>query len=114
MTIIEAHLDDDQFSIKILASEIGMSHSNLYKKIKIISGQSVNGFIRFIRLKKAAEIFINTQHNVNETAVMVGFFDIKYFRTQFFKLFGLNPSDYIKKFRKPFQHNQNLEDKVRN
>jgi signal transduction histidine kinase/ligand-binding sensor domain-containing protein/DNA-binding response OmpR family regulator len=113
MKIIEAHLDDDQFSIKVLASEIGMSHSNLYKKIKAISGQSVNGFIRFIRLKKAAEIFIDTQYNVNETAAMVGFFDVKYFRTQFFKLFGLNPSDYIKKFRKPFQNTQNLEDKVR-
>lgn len=114
MKIIEEHLDDDAFSIKTLAAEIGMSHSNLYKKIKTMSGLSVNGFIRFIRLKKAAEIFINTQYNVNETAAMVGFFDIKYFRAQFFKLFGLNPSDYIKKFRKPFQNTQTLDDMVRN
>jgi AraC-like DNA-binding protein len=97
----------------VLASEIGMSHSNLYKKIKAVSGQSVNSFIRFIRLKKAAEILISTENNVNETANMVGFSNTKYFRIQFFKLFGLNPSDYIKKYRKSFHNNQTLEDKVR-
>lgn len=82
-----------------------MSHSNLYKKVKSISGQSVNGFIRFIRLRKAAELFINTSCNVNEAAFQVGMSDIKYFREQFNKLFGMNPSEYIKKYRKPFQKN---------
>jgi signal transduction histidine kinase/ligand-binding sensor domain-containing protein/CheY-like chemotaxis protein/AraC-like DNA-binding protein len=113
MKIIEDHLQDDDFSIKVLATEIGMSHSNLYKKIKAVSGQSVNSFIRFIRLKKAAELFINTEMNVNETANTVGFYHIKYFRSQFSKLFGMNPSDYIKKFRKPFHNNQTLDEKVR-
>lgn len=113
MRIIEDHLQDDDFSIKVLASEIGMSHSNLYKKIKAVSGQSVNSFIRFIRLKKAAELFINTEMNVNETANTVGFYHVKYFRSQFSKLFGMNPSDYIKKFRKPFHNNQTLDEKFR-
>lgn len=113
MKIIEEHLDHDDFSIKMLAGEIGMSHSNLYKKIKAVSGQSVNGFIRFIRLKKAAEILINTENNVNETAIMVGFNDIKYFRAHFVKLFGITPSEYIRKFRKSFQQKQTLDDKVR-
>ncbi len=102
IAIVEAHLDDDQFSIKTLAREIGMSHSNLYKRVKSISGQSVNGFIRFIRLRKAAELFINTSQNVNETAFQVGINDTKYFRDQFHKLFGMNPSAYIKKYRKAF------------
>src|SRR6185312_5551496 len=88
MRVIENHLTDDQFSIKVLATEIGMSHSNLYRKIKAVSGQSVTSFVRFIRLRKAAEIFINTENNVNETAFMVGFNDVKYFRSQFFKLYG--------------------------
>ncbi len=101
--IIESHLMDENFSVKTLISEIGMSHTSLYKKVKSVSGQSINSFIRFIRLRKAAEIFISTEHNVNETANMVGFYDVKYFRAQFFKLFGLNPSEYIKKYRKPFR-----------
>lgn len=105
IAVVEEHLDNESFSIKILAAELNMSHSNLYKKVKSISGQSVNGFIRFIRLRKAAELFINTPCNVNEAAFQVGMADIKYFREQFNKLFGMNPSEYIKKYRKPFQKN---------
>ncbi|RXK86860.1 two-component regulator propeller domain-containing protein [Filimonas effusa] len=100
ITIVEHHLDDDQFSIQVLAREIGMSHSYLYKKIKLISGQSANAFIRFLRLRKAAELLIISRATVNEVAYKVGFSDIKYFRVQFNKLFGMNPSDYIKKYRK--------------
>ncbi|MCW3091846.1 MAG: two-component hybrid sensor and regulator [Ferruginibacter sp.] len=106
--IVESHLDDANFSIKTLASEIGMSHSSLYKKVKSISGQSVASFIRFIRLRKAAEILIHTENNINQTADMVGFNDIKYFRKQFHKLFELNPSDYIKKFRKPVHNTHHI------
>lgn len=100
ISVVESHLEDDNFSIKTLLSEMGMSHSNLFRKVKSVSGQSVNVFIRFIRLRKAAELFINTNYNVNETAFMVGINDVKYFREQFNKLFGMNPSDYIKKYRK--------------
>lgn len=105
-------MEDKQFSIQNLASGLGMSHSTLYKKVKSISGQSVNGFIRFIRLRKAAEILITTECNVNEAAYQVGFNDIKYFRSQFNKLFGLNPSQYIKKFRQPFNNNLTLSEKA--
>jgi len=67
-----------------------------------VSGQSVNGFVRWIRLRKAAELFITTNHNVNEVAVQVGFGDGRYFREQFNKLYGINPSEYIRKYRKVF------------
>lgn len=102
IAVVEKYLDDEEFSIKRLSQELGMSHSSLYKKVKSISGLSMNAFIRFIRLRKAAELFINTDYNVNETAVQVGMNDIKYFREQFHKLFGMNPSEYIKKYRKVF------------
>jgi signal transduction histidine kinase/ligand-binding sensor domain-containing protein/DNA-binding response OmpR family regulator len=111
--IVEDHLDDEQFSIKVLANEIGMSHSNLYRKVKSVSGQTITGFVRFIRLKKAAEILIHTDKNVNETASLVGFSDTKYFRVQFSRLFGLNPSEYIKKFRKPFSNTHTVDGQLR-
>lgn len=113
MRIIEDHIDNDQFNIKILATEIGMSHSKLYRKIKTVSGQTISGFIRYVRLKKAAELLINTEYNVAETANTVGFYDVKYFRKQFSNLFGITPSGYIKKYRKNFHNNQNLEEKFR-
>ncbi|MES2773115.1 MAG: two-component regulator propeller domain-containing protein [Bacteroidota bacterium] len=105
IAIVEAHLDDENFSIKALAAEVGMSHSKLYRKVKSISGLSVNAFIRFIRLRKAAALFVTTNMNVNETAFEVGITNVKYFREQFNKLFGVNPSEYIRKYRKAFGTN---------
>lgn len=108
IAIVEQHLSDRDFSIKILAAEIGMSHSNVYRKIKSISGQSANSFIRFIRLRKAAELFLTTDSTVAEAAYKVGLNDLKHFREQFSKLFGLNPSDYIKKYRSSFHNDQTV------
>mgnify|MGYP001059885808 CR=1 FL=1 len=106
--IIEENLMEDSFNVKTLASDLGMSHSNLYKKIKATSGQSINGFIRFIRLRKAAELLINTNLNINEAAFRVGINDSKYFREQFQKLFKLTPSEFIKKHRKSFHKYYNI------
>lgn len=103
--IVENHLTDPTFTIKVLAAEIGMSHSTLYSRIKSISGQSMNSFIRFIRLRKAAQLLITTDTTILETAYQVGINDSKYFREQFQKLFGMKPSEYVKKYRKPFHKN---------
>jgi YesN/AraC family two-component response regulator len=111
IAIVERHLTDDNFTIKVLVKEIGMSHSNLYKKIKLLSDQSITNFIRYIRLRKAAELMLKGECNVNQAAFEVGISDIKYFRTQFNKLFGMNPSEYIKKYRHSFnsQYHVNRE-----
>lgn len=100
ISVVETHLKDKNFTVQTLLNEMGMSHSNLLRKVKSVSGQPVNVFIRSIRLRKAAELFINTDYSIKETAYMVGVNDIKYFREQFNKLFGMNPSDYIKRYRK--------------
>jgi len=59
-------------------------------------------------LRKAAEIFLKTDSTVYETAYKIGLNDLQYFREQFSKLFGLNPSDYIKKYRNAFHKDQNM------
>lgn len=111
IAVIEGHLLDPDFDVNRISSEMGMSYSSLLKKIKGITGQSVNGFIRFVRLRKAAELMIHTNCNVNEAAMQVGINDIKYFRAQFHKLFGANPSDFIKKHRKAFQKSYYLNNR---
>lgn len=108
INIVERHIEDPNFNIKMLADEIGMSRANLFNKIKSISGHSSSSFIRFIRLRKAAEIFISTDKTILETMYTVGMSDIKYFREQFKKVFEMNPSDYIKKYRKNFSNNKSI------
>lgn len=108
ITIVEAHLEDETFSLKTFTDEIGMSRSKLFRKIKSISGLSSTEFIRYIRLRKAAELMIQTDLQIKEIAFRIGFQDIKYFREQFNKLFEMNPSDFIKKYRKTFIKSHNL------
>jgi signal transduction histidine kinase/ligand-binding sensor domain-containing protein/CheY-like chemotaxis protein/AraC-like DNA-binding protein len=100
ISIVENHLDDPDFSIPTFCKAIGMSHPSLYKKVKAVSGLTVNVFIRYIRLRKAAELIINTDKTITEITYSTGFNDIRYFREQFYELFQMNPSDYLKKYRK--------------
>ena len=104
IAVVEKHLTDEVFNVEILQKEMGMSHSTLYRRVKSVSGLSINAFVRWIRLRKAAEILINTTCNTNEAALMTGFNGVKYFRQQFQKMFGMRPSEYIKKYRKTFNN----------
>ncbi|WP_407425440.1 two-component regulator propeller domain-containing protein [Arcticibacter sp.] len=108
ISVIETHLQDPSFSARRFADELGMSHSNLYKRVKSVSGKSVSEFIRYVRLRKAAELMINSDCNVSQASFEAGFNDIKYFREQFTKLFGMKPSEYIKKYRKSFHESYKL------
>ncbi len=108
IAFIEQNIDQQDFNVKKLAEQLGMSHSTLYKKIKQISGKSVNEFVRFVRLRRAGEMLITSDTNVSEAAYLCGFNDIKYFREQFAKLYGLKPTDYIKKYRKTFARSSRI------
>ncbi len=99
--IIEQHLDEEDFAIPELATAMGVSHSSLYKKIKALTGQSLNAFIRQVRLRNAAILCINTELNVNEIAARVGILDRTHFREQFQKVYGITAAEYIRKYRKP-------------
>jgi len=99
--LIEKHLDEEEFAIKDLAMGMGISHSSLYKKIKTLTGQSLNAFIRQVRLRNAAILCINSEFNVNEIATRVGFMDRTHFREQFQKVYGMTAAEYIRKYRRP-------------
>jgi len=90
-----------------------MSFSSLFKKIKLITGLSVNNFVRFVRIRKAAELLINTNCNVNEAALNVGINDIKYFREHFVKVFGVKPSEFMKKHRTAFHKHYRMDDTLK-
>ncbi|MCC8407790.1 response regulator [Mucilaginibacter sp. UR6-1] len=101
--IVENSMIDPDFGTKSLCGKMGMSHSNLFRKVKSMSGYSISHFIRYIRLRKAAELLINTESNVNEVATICGFNSMRYFRTQFALLFGSTPSDFKRRNRPVFK-----------
>ncbi len=92
--LIESSIQDAEFNIEGLADELCMSQSTLYRKIKSLTGFSIAGFVRSIRLKKAAEILIAEDIKLSAVAYSVGFNDYKYFKKTFTEQFGLSPRDY--------------------
>ena len=106
--IVEANIYKRDFTIKNFALEMGMSHRTLYTKIKIISGQTLNAFIRSLRIRRAAMLMLTEEMNIAQASAEVGFEDPKYFRQQFVKLFGMTPSEYIKKYKNSFNADLNI------
>jgi DNA-binding response OmpR family regulator len=107
IAVIEANIDNEEFTMKKFSQAMGMSHSALNQKVKAISGQRLNAFIRSIRLRRAAVLMLTENMNVNQAAFQVGISDARYFREQFVKIFGMTPSEYIKKYRNTFNKSLN-------
>ena len=96
MEIMEQHLDDVEFSTEEFAREMCMSRSSLHLKMKALTGESTNAFIRKIRFNRACKLLKEGRYTVAEISVMVGFSTPSYFATSFKKYFGCLPSEYIK------------------
>lgn len=95
--IIEDRLMDPKLSVEELGRELAMSRSSLHKKLKAMTGQVPNEFIRLVRLKKAANLLVLKEYNVSEIGYMVGFNSHSYFSKCFFQQFNLTPSEFAEK-----------------
>jgi len=93
-TVVEENIDNDQFSVEDLGEAIGMSRSQVHRKLKAITDQSATQFIRNYRLHRAAELLKLNSGNVTEIAYQVGFSSQTYFSKCFQELFKMSPSDY--------------------
>lgn len=94
MKLMEEHMSDEDFNIDLLAAELNISRSMLYRKLQSITGQSPVKFIRTIRMKRAAQLLEATSYNVSEVSMMVGFSDQRYFSTCFRQQFGMSPKEW--------------------
>ncbi len=94
LELIETNLNNSEYSIEDLSSDMCMSRSNLYRKIHSITGLTPTDFIKNIRLKKAAELLKDGELSVVEVAYTVGFNTPSYFTKSFKKMFGVLPTQY--------------------
>jgi len=95
--IIEENIANEQFGVSELASEIGMSRSNLLRKIKKLTKLSVSQFIRQVRLKSAMEMLKEHSANVSEVSYQVGFSSTSYFIKCFREFYGYPPGEVGKR-----------------
>jgi signal transduction histidine kinase/ligand-binding sensor domain-containing protein/DNA-binding response OmpR family regulator len=100
IAIIESHLTNPDMNIDYICTQIGMSRTKLYQKIKNITGQPIGEFIRTIRLKKAIQIMTHQDVPLTEVMYSVGIQTQSYFTKAFKKEFGKTPSQFLRDLHK--------------
>ena len=100
LNIINANMDNTEFSTDDLARDMYVSRSNLHLKMKAITGESTTDFIRKVRFGKVSELLKEGRYTISEVGNMTGFSSSSYFTTSFKKYFGCLPTEYVKKYRR--------------
>lgn len=95
--VIEVHLSDENFNVKILADQLNMSQPTLYRKLKQRSELAAIDMIRSVRMSKAASLIMENRYTIQEIAEMVGYSDTRTLRKHFTEQFGVSPSKYMEK-----------------
>jgi YesN/AraC family two-component response regulator len=95
LEIVEKYMGNSEFNVDKLVEETGMSRSVFYRKLKNLTGQSANDFIKIIRLKRAAQILRQNKLTISEVSYEVGFNDPQYFSKCFSRQFGKTPSQFV-------------------
>ncbi|MGQ7946732.1 hybrid sensor histidine kinase/response regulator transcription factor [Flavobacterium sp. WC2509] len=94
LEFIEQNISNPELSVEKICIGVGVSRSQLYRKVKELTGLNLSEMLKEIRLKKAKQLFLDSNFTVYEVATAVGFSDIDYFRRCFKSEFGMSPTEY--------------------
>jgi signal transduction histidine kinase/DNA-binding response OmpR family regulator len=92
--VVEENIDNEQFGVEDLSRAIGMSRSQLHRKLKALTDQSASIFVKNYRLHRAADLLKQEVGNITEIAFQVGFNSQTYFSSSFHEHFGCSPSEF--------------------
>lgn len=91
---VTEHMAHSGFTIEQMSREVGLSRMHFHRKIKALTGLSPAGFVRSIRMHRAAAILSQNNVSIKETMALVGIENADHFRKSFKDQFGVLPSDY--------------------
>lgn len=89
------HSTDPQLNVEALADVFNMSRSQVYRKIKALTGKTAVEFIRTVRLKQALKLMESRLYTLAEIAYKTGFTSPSYFTKSFKEQYGKTPSEYL-------------------
>ena len=95
--VVEANLTNADFKVGDLAYSLAMSHSSLYKRLRDVTGMSVQEYVNDYKIGKAIERLTAGDRPVKVVAERCGISDPKHFRTLFRRKTGLSPTEYVEK-----------------
>lgn len=96
MEVVNNNLSNSEFSIEQMVDEVGMSRTQLHRKLKELTGFSASRFVQNIRMQQAMKLLKEKKVNVSQIAYSVGFSSQTHFSTTFKQYYGLTPTEFIK------------------
>ena len=100
--IVNENIENELFDIPFFCTELGVSRTMLFTKIKAWTNFTPNEFIHEMRLKRAAQLLEQDKINISQITYKVGFKNPKYFSKCFQKKYGMTPTQYQQKFHQSF------------
>lgn len=88
--------NDPVLTVQLFSAKMGLSKSQMYRKMVSLTGFSPNEFLNEYRLRKSLKFLRKSQGNISEIAYESGFSSPSYFSKCFYKRYGLLPSDYLR------------------
>ncbi|WP_166964020.1 hybrid sensor histidine kinase/response regulator transcription factor [Yeosuana marina] len=92
--LIRNNIENDNLQSSFIEEKLGISNSQLYRKIKQNFGFSPGDLIRTIRLQYAAELLKKSNFTVSEICYRSGFNNRSYFYREFKKMYDHTPKNY--------------------
>ena len=96
MAIVNKNLSNSDFNISQMVDEVGMSRTQLHRKLKELTGFSAARFMQNIRMQQAMKLLKEKKVNVSQIAYSVGFSSQTHFSTTFKQYYGVSPTEYIR------------------
>lgn len=96
---VEKAIANPELNVDEIAEALGLSRSNLYRKIKSLTDYSPNELIRTIRVKYAKQLLNSKAKSISEVAYEVGFSSPSYFAKCFKDFYNESPTEYLERIR---------------
>ena len=92
--ILEETIQEEDQSVVLLARRLHLSRSQLHRKVKALTGESMGAYRRQFRLRRAAQLLRATGQTAAEVAYSVGYKTPSHFTNDFKKQYGVPPGKY--------------------
>jgi AraC-like DNA-binding protein len=99
-TVVNEKISESDFSVYELGREVGISRVHLFRKLKVLTGDTPSDLIKKTRLEKSKLLLEEGELSISDIAYDTGFSTPGNFSTAFKKFYGDTPIQYRSKYFK--------------
>lgn len=96
-SLIETNMKTEKIDMAFLTDNMNMSHSTFYRKLKVLTGLTPVDYVKKFKLKKSIDLLKGKELNITEISYLTGFNSAAHYREAFKDVYGITPSQYLKK-----------------